>query len=610
MNSKSPVCVTKMETDLLIVGGGMTGVVAALSAARNGLNVTLCQDRPVLGGNASSEIRMHILGACPRGRELETEARETGILEEIVLECAVRNPQRSANMLDLILYEKCKAEPNLTLLLNTTVVGADVEGDQIVSAYAVRESTEDHFVIVADIYADCSGDGRLGVEAGALYTTGRESIEEFGESGAVRNRDAYRLGSSLLFTTKDMGKPMPFNPPVWAKKFTEDDLKHRKHQTWEFGYWWLEFGGQFDTIKDNEVIRDELLTIMMGVWDHIKNSGNHPESSNWALDWFGFLPGKRESRRFIGLHVLTQNDIEKAVDFQDVIAYGGWPMDTHPPGGIYAKDEEPANMPYTPYMYGIPVSAMISKNIHNLMFAGRNLSATHIGFSSTRVMATCSVMGEGLGTFAAAALQAGSEYSNLHKARDNERIVKAAQQQLIRQGAFLPGIKLEDVNLAASATIIASSEQPNGLAVNVIDGHSRSVHGENALKPELAVPGTHRWMSSPLDKFPWLELRWEQGVQIRALTFVFDTGLHRYCTLTQSASRYSTVIWSAQPETVKHFRVYAESSNGLVEIAHIEDNYQRQVQIECDILDVRRLRVEVLETHGLDHARIVEIRCE
>ncbi|MDF2657972.1 MAG: fumarate reductase/succinate dehydrogenase flavoprotein, partial [Paenibacillus sp.] len=382
-----------LSTDILIAGGGMTGVAAAIAAARNGARVIVCQDRSVLGGNASSEIRMNVSGASTIGKELETERRETGIIEEIMLECAVRNPQRSASMLDLILYEKCRAEPNLTLMLNTAVVGAEVEGSRIHSAFAVRESTEESFTIHADIFVDCTGDGRLGFEAGADFTTGREAVEEYNESGASLNRDAYRLGSSLLFTSKDMGRPMPFTAPEWARKFTEEDLKFRSHDSWEFGYWWVEFGGTLDTIKDNEQIRDELLAIMLGVWDHIKNSGNHPDSANWALDWFGFLPGKRESRRFIGLHVLTQNDIQQAIDFDDVIAYGGWSMDTHPPQGIDAKDEKPCNQPFTPYLYGIPLRSMISRNVSNLMFAGRNLSATHIAFSSTRVMATCAVMG-------------------------------------------------------------------------------------------------------------------------------------------------------------------------------------------------------------------------
>ncbi|MDF2922523.1 MAG: fumarate reductase/succinate dehydrogenase flavoprotein [Paenibacillaceae bacterium] len=198
-----------MYTDVMVAGGGMAGVAAALAAARNGAKVILCQDRPVLGGNASSEIRMHIVGAANSKRRmaLETEAREGGILEEILLECAVRNPQRSASMFDLILYEKCRAEPNLTLMLNTSVTGVQMDGDRIVSVTASRESTEHAFEIVAQIYLDCTGDGRLGMEAGAWFATGRESSRQYGESHAGEEEDSYRLGSSLLFTARNMGRP-------------------------------------------------------------------------------------------------------------------------------------------------------------------------------------------------------------------------------------------------------------------------------------------------------------------------------------------------------------------------------------------------------------------
>jgi len=595
------------DTDVLIAGGGMTGVAAALAAARNGARVILCQDRSVLGGNASSEIRMNISGASTIGTILEAERRESGIIEEIMLECAVRNPQRSASMLDLILYEKCRAEPNLTLLLNTAVVGADVEDSRILAVHAVRESTEDRFTIHAAIYADCTGDGRLGFEAGAAFTTGREAAHEFNESGANLNRDAYRLGSSLLFTSRDMGRPMPFVPPPWARKFTEEDLQFRDHNAWEFGYWWVEFGGTLDTIKHNEHIRDELLAIMLGVWDHIKNSGNHPDSANWALDWFGFLPGKRESRRFIGQHVLTQNDIQQAVDFDDVIAYGGWSMDTHPPQGIDAKNEEPCNQPFTPYLYSIPLRSMISNNIANLMFAGRNLSATHIAFSSTRVMATCAVMGEGLGTFAATAVKRDLP---LELAFRESGVVKEAQQQLLRQGAFLPGRMLEG-NLAQLARISASSEQKQGKCSNVVNGHTRAVHGEKGVRPDLTTAGTHRWMSEPGDDSPWLELEWAEPVTVSRITIVLDTGLHRLLMLCHLDVLQKHMQWGRpQAETLKEFKLIAQDEDGRKEVAHFKDNYERMVHLPTMLKNLKTLRLEVIATNGLDHARVVEIVCE
>ncbi|MCL5270709.1 MAG: FAD-dependent oxidoreductase, partial [bacterium] len=351
-----------LQTQVLVAGGGMAGVCAALAAARCGARVTLVQNRPVLGGNASSEIRMHICGADGvgnRGLPLATEVREGGIIEEIRLDCAARNLQWSPSMFDLILYDKCRTEPNLTLMLNTTIVGARMDGRRIGAVLATRESTEEEFEIGADIFVDATGDGRLGVEAGAAFMRWREGRDEYGETRAQSVRDGKQLGNSLLFMARDMGRPMTFTPPAWARKFTEDDLKFRGHTRWEYGYWWIEYGGVIDTIKDNEAIRDELLAVLMGVWDHIKNSGAHPDSANWALDWFGFLPGKRESRRFYGRHVLCERDLDEAVDFPDVIGYGGWSLDTHPPEGIYAHDEHPCSQPYTKYVYGIPLAACV-----------------------------------------------------------------------------------------------------------------------------------------------------------------------------------------------------------------------------------------------------------
>jgi len=599
------------HTDILVAGGGMSGVAAALAAARNGAKVILCQDRPVLGGNASSEIRMHIVGAAhsKRGKALETEAREGGILEEILLENAVRNPQRSASMFDLILYEKCRAESNLSLMLNTALVGVTMDGNRIASARAVRESTEHAFEICADIYIDCTGDGRLGKEAGALFVTGRESSRQYGESRAGDDADAYRLGSSLLFMTRDMGRPMPFIPPSWTKHYTEEDLKYRDHASWGYGYWWVEFGGLMDTIADNETIRDELLAIMLGVWDHIKNSGHHPESGNWALDWFGFVPGKRESRRFVGRHMLTQSDLEGAVHFEDVIAYGGWPMDTHPPQGIEAKDTEPCSQPLTNYVYGIPLRSLISANIGNLMFAGRNISATHIAFSSTRVMATCAVMGQGAGTFAAAAVKAGLP---LESACQDRELIRRAQLELIDQDAYLPGIEADD-SLSNQAVVRASSEQPEGPASNVIDGHTRAMHGTNGARPDLAAPGTHRWMSQPGDETPWIELEWASPVLIREIAIVLDTGMHRRLTLTHDDQLHRKIVWGSQPETLKDFRLLVSdaacSEESYREVMDVRDNYSRQLRCRTRLEEVRKLRLEAIATNGLDHARVFEIRC-
>ena len=394
----------ELHTDFVVVGGGLAGVCAALAAARNGRRVVLIQDRSVLGGNASSEIKMHAVGADFHGRR--PGARETGLIEEFRLEDAARNPHRSYSQWDLLLYEKVTAEPNITLLLDTDCTGCTTvtlpSGQRRITAVsAVRQSTEDTFTIHADTFADCSGDGRLGFEAGADFTIGRESRAAYGESLARDVADAHTLGSSILFTARQHATPQPFIAPSWVRPFKKHEFKHRPVKGYEYGYWWSEWGGQLDTLKDNAAIRHELLRIALGIWNYIKNSGEHPDSANWALDWVGAIPGKRETRRFLGPHVLRQQDIAGGAQFADAVAYGGWWLDLHPPSGVDAVDEEPCVQHHFPHLYTIPLRSLHSRNVANLFFAGRDISATHVAFASTRVMATCAVMGQAIGTAAA-----------------------------------------------------------------------------------------------------------------------------------------------------------------------------------------------------------------
>jgi hypothetical protein len=599
----------ELSTQILVAGGGFAGVASAIAAARNGAKVILCQNRPILGGNASSEIRMHIGGADAegaRGKEFETEVREGGIIEEIRLECAVRNPQSSPSMQDLILYEKCLAEPNLTLLLNTEIVGVSIKKNQITSVFASRPNTEDEFEITASIFIDCTGDGRMGAEAGAEFMRGREGVSDFNESRANQQHDNMTMGNSLLFMTHDMGRPMSFTPPKWAKQFTEEDLKLRNHCMWEYGYWWIEYGGIIDTIKDGEEIRNELIAVLMGIWDHIKNSGNHPESANWALEWFGFLPGKRESRRFVGHHILTQNDLEQAAVFTDAIAYGGWSMDTHPPQGIYAKEDKPCDQPYTEYIYSIPLSSCVSRNIKNLMFAGRNISATHIAFASTRVMATCALIGQGVGTAAAIAIHNNTTSSCLI---NNPKLIFDIQQLLLQQGVYLPGVKLKDNNLAKIAKINASSEKTDGLAINIIDGQTRSVHGKMGVQPELTEIGTHRWMSQCNDNTPWIELEWQKPVDISKIVLVLDTGMHRPLMMTHVNALKKRTLWQAQPETLRDFDILSFGGKKYESVLTVRNNYQRQLEFSVNLKNISRLCLEVFKTNGSDSARLFEIRC-
>jgi len=606
----------QLECDILIAGGGPTGVPAAIAAARAGAKVILCQDRPVLGGNASSEVRMHIVGANIN-RQTQTwhlEPRETGIIEEIRLENAVRNPQRSPSMFDLILYDKVRSEPNITLYLNTTVTGVRMENGSIREAHALRASTEDRFVIRAGTFIDCTGDGGLGAAAGAEFTMGREGREETGETMAQPVADRKTLGSTLLFMARKHDRPMPFKAPHWARRFTQEDLRNRcrfwkmEQPTYEYGYWWLEWGGQIDTIRDNEAIRDELLAILLGVWDFIKNGGDH-QADPWALDWIGMLPGKRESRRFHGQYRLTEKDIMEAPRFHDTIAYGGWPIDIHPPDGMDSPEEASNTHVWTPWLYEIPLRVCVSRTIPNLMFAGRNLSATHVAFGSTRVMATLALIGEGVGVAAAHGVRKGVLPADMAADAD---FIKGVQQHLIREDNFIIGQVEEDpANHALRATITASSEQPDGPARNVISGQNRSAQGPGGVHPERLIPGSHRWMSDPAEGIPaWIELRWPEAVTLGRVEMTFDTGLQRYLTLSHDDHYTRAVMkWGRpQPETLKAFRVEAETREGWQLLDQVTDHWRRRYRRVLDQpLEATALRVRVEETHGLDHARIIRI---
>jgi len=608
-----------LSCDVLVAGGGIAGVCCAIAAARRGAAVILCQDRPVLGGNASSEIRMHMVGAngCgpgSRGRALEVEPREGGIVEEIRLENCVRNPQRSASLFDLILYEKCRAEKNLELMLNTTVVGARTEGRRVRSVFAERQSTEERFRIAADVFVDCTGNGRLGMEAGAAFMRGRESKAQFGESLAPDEADLKTLGSSIMIQARRYDHPMPFVAPPWARRFSKDDLRLRLYAMpgheepgLEYGFWWAEWGGHLDTIKDNERIRDELLAIALGVWDHIKT--HDPRAANWAIDWLGFVPGQRESRRFVGRHILTQHDVMSSRRFDDAIAYGGWPIDLHPPEGVDRPDEPPSVQHEVPHFYDIPLRACIAREIDNLMFAGRDISATHVAFASTRVMATCGAVGQGVGTAAALAVRLGRTPADL---ADDPEAVSRLQQQLLRDDCYLIGIANEDPHdLARQATVVASSQVRGGEARNVISGQTRSVHGPRGAPPDRARPGSHRWMSDPAAGLPaLLELHWDRPVLPRWVQLVFDTGLHRHLTLTHHDAYCASMIWGRpQPETVRDYSIQALVDGGWRPLIQVTDNYLRRREHVVDSPpETTALRITVRATNGLDHARICEVR--
>ncbi|AIQ57362.1 FAD-dependent oxidoreductase [Paenibacillus borealis] len=448
-----------VKTDVTVVGGGLAGVCAAIAAARLGQKVALVNNRPVLGGNSSSEVRVWVCGATSHG--IHRYARETGIMGELFVENQYRNKDGNPYLWDMVVLEAVQAEPNIQLFLNTDVHEAEADeeaggGRRIRSVTGWMMGSERSIRFESPVYLDCTGDGLVGFLAGAKYRLGREAREEFNEEWAPEVPDDITLGSTLLFYTKDAGHPVKFIPPAMAIDVTQTSItENRIIRSGDNGcaYWWIEFGGEQDTVHDNEAIRDELWSIIYGIWGYIKNSGKF-DAGNMTLEWVGSLPGKREYRRFVGDYILNQNDILAQREFTDRIGFGGWSIDLHPPQGVYATESGSKHM-YSDGSYHIPFRSLYSVNVNNLLMAGRDISASHVAFGTTRVMATCAVIGEAAGTGAALCAAKGITPRELHAGHLQE-----LQQTMLRQDASVLGLRNEDVaDLALRAAVSASSER-------------------------------------------------------------------------------------------------------------------------------------------------------
>jgi hypothetical protein len=474
--------------------------------------------------------------------------------------------------------------------LETNLYSATKAGDQITQVLARCDKSEHVYRIRAKMFLDCTGDSRLGLEAGAEMRTGREARSEFKESLAPEKADNETLGSSILFTSRQYPNAVPFTPPKWARKVTKEHLRFRPTTSWEYGYWWVEWGGNLDTIRDNERIRYELLSIALGVWDYIKNSGDHPDSANWGMDWIGMMPGRRGSRRLVGDHMLTQQELMSG-DFADAVAIGGWPMDDHPPGGFDRPDLPPNTVLKPPEVYNIPLRSLYSKNVGNLMVAGRNISATHVAFTSSRVMATCAVCGQAAGTAAALCVREGISPRQLAQSKP---LVTRLQQTLLRDDQSIRGLRNEDpADLARTARVKASAEREHYAAEKILDGATRDIPGKE----------THQWQA-PLPA--WIELNWDDPVTLREVQITFDSGFQRELTLSSSDSITNGIVRAAQPETAKAYRLVADGQEIAVESA----NHQRLRRHKlAQPVTAKSLRLEVTSANGSDLARVFEIRC-
>ncbi|MFO7976676.1 MAG: FAD-dependent oxidoreductase [Candidatus Hydrogenedentota bacterium] len=379
--------------DFVVVGGGIAGTCAAISAARLGLDVALVQDRPVLGGNNSSEVRVHLQG--------KTNLSPYPALGNLVRELdsgMQGNAQPPENYNDAKKLRVAGAEKDLSLFLNMHAYKTEMDRDRIVAVIAKNTRTGQDLRFPARWFADCTGDGTIGFLAGADYRMGRESRAETGEELAPEKPDDMTMGASVQWYSVETEKPSPFPECPWAEPFTEETA-----QKVMMGEWDWETGMNRNQVTEIEYIRDHALRIIYGNWAFLKNhSADKADYANRKLGWVAYVAGKRESRRLMGDVVLQQQDIDYRREFVDASVTTTWTIDLHYP--------EPKNSEQFPgrefrsiakhkkiVPYPIPYRCFYSRNIENLFMAGRNISVTHVALGTIRVMRTGGMMGEVVG---------------------------------------------------------------------------------------------------------------------------------------------------------------------------------------------------------------------
>lgn len=615
---------SKLHYDVVIVGGGMSGLCAAIASARHGAKTAIVQDRSVFGGNASSEVRLHIAGAsCHWGKK---NAAETGILMELQLDNKRINDSYNFSIWDGVLYSKAMTTENLTCYMGTSMDRIFSDGTKISSIECYQSSTEKRFSFTADIFIDCTGNGSLGYFAGAEYAIGREGKDTFHEKNAPDSADGLTMGNTLYFVAEDVGHPVMFHTPDWAYHFDEDDFTHRYHgdvvvyhnaddvvvlrpdedyadHTDELvekydvksGYWWIELGGDWNNIIGQyEEIRYELFRTVYGVWDHIKNGGDHG-AENYELVWVGSVPGTRESRRLFGDYVLTEDDVLRQPMRDDAVAYGGWPMDEHVAGGFRAKGSIPSFVRSFPGLFSIPYGCYCSRTIENLMMAGRNISASKLAMGATRVMGTCAIGGEAVGTAAAMAVKAGLSPRAFGKAH-----MKELRQELLKNDCYIIGAINEDtLDLARAAKVSASSERTGYEAVNVINGISRSTETASNL-----------WRSNGFScDGETLTLKLEKRAMIQEVRLILDPNLSEERAISISKAFMDKEPLGVAEELLKNYELRFYDQGVEKYAMPVENNFQRlnvlhlPQAVPCDTV-----KLHVSATNGAPDAHVFEIR--
>jgi hypothetical protein len=472
-----------LDYDVVVCGGGLAGVCAAIAAARGGATVGLIHDRTVLGGNSSSEVRVTPHGAA----QFHAYGRETGIISELLIEERAQNHAQimengwTNSVWDLVLLTAVLEEKNIELHLNTKILSAESSSDHITSITALVLDAETELHVAGRVFVDSTGDGLVAHSAGCESMFGSEGQFVWQEPHAAAESSDDTMGNSLHFKTEDIGRPVDWMPPWWAKDLADRSFFYDQGRTPgdpRGGFWWIELGTPWHTIYDNRTIRSELQKYVLGIWDWMKNKDPslREQTRTRALDWVGSVLGTRESRRVIGRTIVTEPDIQERRRWADEVAFGGWFLDLHTPGGLIAEHSEANSATnYNPFTeraalgyvgpYGIPLAALIARDVDNLFLAGRDISASHAALGTMRVMATTALMGQAVGTAAAECVNGGLSPSQLAPSGSGtaDEVGAAAvariRRRLSREGVWLPGgAETDPDDRARSATVTADSQ--------------------------------------------------------------------------------------------------------------------------------------------------------
>ncbi|MDR3140675.1 MAG: FAD-dependent oxidoreductase [Tannerellaceae bacterium] len=445
------------DYDLVVTGGGIAGCCAAISAARLGCKVALIQNRGVLGGNNSSEVRVGLSGLISQqpypnlgnlldefgivGHWNNWEAKQNPDAERSrqITEILKRYPEKmihnagpAGNYEDEKKERLVRNEKNISLFLNMQVYEAEKKENRICSVTGKDMLTGKKYRFKAQLFADCSGDGILGYLAGADYRMGRESRKETGEPRAPEETDRLVMGTSVQWYAMETGENTAFPECPWAVSFDEHTCRPNLRGDWDW-----ETGMDKDQIEEIEYIRDYALRAVFGNWDFLKNrSERKAEYANRKLEWVAFIGGKRESRRLLGDVILKEQDILAGTPFDDASFTTTWGIDLHYPKLIEGLKEEPflagADVQNI-QPYAAPYRCLYSRNIDNLLMAGRNISVTHVALGTVRVMRTGGMMGEVVGMAASLCRKHGVNPRQVYQSHLSEL------KELMKKGVGIPG---------------------------------------------------------------------------------------------------------------------------------------------------------------------------